>query len=81
LLALPWRDFAEEGALLWTLLLGLGAFLLFRGFDIVKPPPIRSMQRYRGGWGILVDDLLAGAAALAILQILIQLRWFPALII
>lgn len=38
-------------------------FLLFRFFDIVKPPPIRQIQRLPGSWGILADDLLAGGAA------------------
>lgn len=46
----------------------LTAFLLFRFFDIVKPPPADGLQRLRGGWGILIDDLLAGFYALAILQ-------------
>jgi phosphatidylglycerophosphatase A len=44
------------------------AFLLFRFFDIVKPPPINMLQKLRGGWGIMVDDILAGLAANAILQ-------------
>lgn len=45
-----------------TLLL---AFLWFRFFDIVKPWPIRWLdQRVAGGWGIMVDDLLAGVFAM-----------------
>jgi undecaprenyl-diphosphatase len=39
------------------------AFLLFRLFDIVKPWPIRRLEKYPGGWGILLDDLLAGVFA------------------
>ena len=35
-------------------------FLLFRFFDIVKPPPLRNLESVRGGWGIMLDDL--GAA-------------------
>jgi phosphatidylglycerophosphatase A len=36
-------------------------FLLFRFFDIVKPPPARWIdQHVHGGWGIMVDDLIAG---------------------
>ncbi|ANJ68165.1 phosphatidylglycerophosphatase [Halothiobacillus diazotrophicus] len=47
----------------WTLLL---AFLWFRLFDVVKPWPIRWLDRHvSGGWGIMVDDLLAGVFALA----------------
>lgn len=38
------------------------AFLLFRFFDIVKPFPIRQSQALPGGWGIVIDDLLAGVA-------------------
>jgi phosphatidylglycerophosphatase A len=34
-------------------------FLLFRFFDIVKPPPVRNMEKLKGGWGIMLDDLLA----------------------
>jgi len=34
-------------------------FLLFRFFDIVKPPPIRKLESLKGGWGIMLDDLLA----------------------
>jgi phosphatidylglycerophosphatase A len=39
------------------------AFLLFRLYDIVKPFPIRRSQALPGGWGIVVDDVLAGIAA------------------
>jgi phosphatidylglycerophosphatase A len=47
----------------------LGAFLLFRIFDIIKPPPIRWMEiRLKGGWGIMADDLMAAVYANAILQ-------------
>ncbi|MCK4941414.1 phosphatidylglycerophosphatase A [candidate division WOR-3 bacterium] len=34
-------------------------FLLFRFFDIVKPPPVRNAEKLKGGWGIMLDDLLA----------------------
>lgn len=44
------------------------AFVLFRYFDIRKPAGIARLQRVRGGLGILLDDLAAGAAALAIGQ-------------
>lgn len=36
-------------------------FLLFRFFDIVKPPPIKQLENLSGGWGIMLDDLLAAA--------------------
>ena len=40
------------------------AFLLFRFFDILKPPPIRQLEALPEGTGIMVDDLAAGAVAL-----------------
>ena len=52
-------------------LVGLYAFILFRVFDIAKPFPINRSQRLRNGWGVVVDDLLAGVYANVILQILI----------
>ena len=46
------------------------AFVLFRFFDIVKLPPCRALERLPGGWGIMLDDLLAGAYAAIILKII-----------
>jgi phosphatidylglycerophosphatase A len=38
------------------------AFVLFRFFDIVKPPPIDLLESHlKGGWGIVMDDVMAGA--------------------
>lgn len=47
-------------------------FILFRGFDIVKPPPVRQLEKLPEGTGIVADDLAAGAYALAILQLLLH---------
>ena len=48
-------------------------FLLFRLFDIWKPYPIKMLDKeVSGGFGIMVDDLLAGLYALIILQLLIR---------
>ena len=41
----------------------LWAFLLFRFFDVVKPLGIRKLEKYPGGWGVLLDDLAAGIMA------------------
>jgi phosphatidylglycerophosphatase A len=39
----------------------VAAFVLFRVFDIVKPPPIRALERnVRGGLGVMIDDVVAG---------------------
>jgi phosphatidylglycerophosphatase A len=45
----------------------VAGFFLFRLFDIVKPPPAHVSQRLRGGVGVMIDDLIAGAYALALL--------------
>ncbi|KGP63428.1 phosphatidylglycerophosphatase [Legionella norrlandica] len=49
----------------------LTGFILFRLFDIWKPQPIRIIdQRIQGGFGIMLDDILAAVPAWCILQIL-----------
>ncbi|MCB9847605.1 MAG: phosphatidylglycerophosphatase A [Phycisphaeraceae bacterium] len=45
-----------------TLTVG-AAFVLFRIFDVIKPPPANAMQKLHAGWGVLVDDLFAGLYA------------------
>jgi phosphatidylglycerophosphatase A len=52
----------------WRVLLGVGgAFVLFRAFDILKPPPANALQQLPAGWGVLLDDLAAGLYAAATL--------------
>ena len=51
----------------------LTGFVLFRLFDIRKPWPIRRLEKYPAGWGILADDLLAGVFAWIVLQICIRI--------
>lgn len=47
-------------------------FILFRVFDIIKPPPIRYIdKKIKGGLGIMLDDVLAAVFAWVILQIMI----------
>ncbi len=48
--------------------LGAG-FLLFRLFDIAKPPPAGAAERLPGGLGVMADDLVAGAYALGVLAL------------
>jgi len=50
----------------------LAGFILFRAFDIVKPPPIRLLERFPEGTGIVVDDVGAGLYALIVLQLLLH---------
>jgi phosphatidylglycerophosphatase A len=42
------------------------ALVLFRLFDILKPPPARQLERLPAGWGIVFDDVAAGLYALGI---------------
>jgi len=51
-----------------TLLWQAWAFLLFRLFDILKPPPIRHFDRaLKSGFGVMLDDLMAAFYALIVL--------------
>ncbi len=52
----------------------LASLILFRAFDIVKPPPVRQLEKLPGGWGIMLDDVAAGLLALGSLQLLIHFR-------
>jgi phosphatidylglycerophosphatase A len=45
------------------------SFVLFRFFDIIKPWPIRRLERLPGGWGIMADDVGAGLAAAALARL------------
>jgi phosphatidylglycerophosphatase A len=45
----------------------LAAFLLFRLFDIWKPPPVRQLEALPGGLGINADDVMAGIYAALVL--------------
>jgi len=76
----------DPGAIVWDEVLGflltmvaapsgwgwvLLGFVLFRFFDIVKPWPIRIIdRRVPGALGVILDDLVAGLMALALLQVL-----------
>jgi phosphatidylglycerophosphatase A len=50
------------------------SLILFRFFDILKPPPIRQLERLHGGTGIMLDDVAAGLFALAVAQL--AHHWF-----
>ena len=53
----------------------LAGFILFRAFDIVKPPPLRLLEKIPGGAGIMLDDVGAGLYALAILRAALHFGW------
>jgi phosphatidylglycerophosphatase A len=49
------------------------AFILFRAFDILKPPPVRQLERLPEGTGIMLDDIAAGVLAAITGAILVSL--------
>lgn len=83
----------DHGALVWDEVIGmwvalfvspaawpwmLAGFVLFRLFDIWKPWPVRvADRRIHGGFGVMLDDVLAGVYALVVLQLiaLIVRQW------
>lgn len=70
LMAIP----AAATGTFWHLVATLAiAFVAFRVCDIVKAWPARGWQRYPGGWGILIDDLVAGVQAMVIVQLVVRL--------
>ena len=80
---------ADHGAMVWDEIVAFllvlavvprslawqaGAFVLFRLFDIAKPPPIRWFERrYHGGFGVMFDDLLAAGYTLVSLALIKRL--------
>lgn len=54
------------------------AFVLFRLFDIVKPPPIRQIDlRMKSGIGVMVDDLVAAGFALLVYAAIVRVTGWP----
>lgn len=54
----------------WIMWLG---FLLFRVFDILKPPPARAIEKFSGSFGVMFDDIIAAIYTNFILQIVARL--------
>ena len=50
----------------------LAGLILFRVFDILKPPPVRQLERLPEGFGIVIDDLAAGLYALICMHLLLR---------
>ncbi|CUU09716.1 phosphatidylglycerophosphatase A [Candidatus Kryptobacter tengchongensis] len=49
------------------------AFLVFRAMDVIKPPPARGFDRMKGGFGIMMDDVVAGIYANILTQVILNL--------
>ena len=50
----------------------IAGFFLFRALDILKPYPIRKLEKLRDGYGVVLDDVLAGIYANILMQIFIR---------
>lgn len=53
---------------IWWLAL---AFIIWRFMDIVKPYPIKKLEKIKGGWGVMLDDILAGVYSFISIQLII----------
>jgi phosphatidylglycerophosphatase A len=62
-LMVNWENPIVSSEPISVLLVALVGFAAFRFFDITKPPPAHQLQELKHGWGILVDDLVAGIYA------------------
>jgi phosphatidylglycerophosphatase A len=62
-----WVTLAGAATLNWKS--WLAAFLLFRAFDILKPPPVRQLENLHGGTGIVADDVMAGVYGALVLYV------------
>lgn len=69
LITMTWMPFTWQSVLF--------GFLLFRFFDIVKPPPIRQLdKKIPGGFGVMVDDVAAGIISSILMQLIYnQTNW------
>lgn len=53
-----------------NLILLIAAFFIFRLIDILKPYPIKKIEKFPGSWGIMGDDILAGVYTLGFIWII-----------
>jgi phosphatidylglycerophosphatase A len=73
----PKKVVIDEMIGVWIAILGhplsisnfIAAFILFRFFDIAKPLGIRQLENIKGGWGVMLDDVLAGVYANIVLML------------
>jgi phosphatidylglycerophosphatase A len=61
-----------------TILGYIAAFFVFRFFDILKPLGIGKTQKAPGGWGVMLDDVLAGIAGAIVFYV--ALKFWPGLL-
>jgi phosphatidylglycerophosphatase A len=79
--SIVWDEIFAIWLVLWILprnfSMQLGAFVLFRFFDILKPPPIGHFDRqWKNGFGVMFDDVLAAAFTLLTLAVVVRVPAF-----
>ncbi len=52
----------------------LACFFLFRFFDIIKPYPIRKVEKLKKGWGIMMDDIIAAICTAGIIHVYLLIK-------
>ncbi|MBF6616846.1 phosphatidylglycerophosphatase A family protein [Pollutimonas thiosulfatoxidans] len=77
-----WDEVVAFWLVLWltpdTWIAQLVAFVVFRFFDIAKPPPISFFDKhFKNGFGVMWDDIVAAAYSLLLLAVLVRLEVFP----
>ena len=56
-----------------TILIVITSFLIWRLLDIIKPFPARTSENLKGGWGIMIDDVISGVYSLIIVHFIVYL--------
>ncbi|GAB4295079.1 MAG: phosphatidylglycerophosphatase A [Ignavibacteriaceae bacterium] len=56
-----------------TILISILAFFVWRIFDIIKPYPVRKLENLKAGWGVMLDDVVAGIYSLALMHLILFL--------
>lgn len=72
LMFLPATAAASPVRAAWTL---VGCFVAFRVMDILKPWPCRQLQVIPSGWGVVIDDLIAGVYAMIAVQVVTRVAF------
>lgn len=69
LVALLWLRLPSSP--LGSILVFASAFIIFRLLDVLKPPPLRFIERLPGGWGVFLDDLAAGLVTNGLVRLIL----------
>ena len=56
-----------------TIAISIITFMIWRILDIIKPPPARYVERFKGGFGIMSDDIISAVYTLIIMNVVVYL--------